>query len=41
MTMTIAVGLMSLFVLKSDIEAQFPGGLDGFREAYPFHGEDD
>ena len=39
--MTIAVGLMSLFVLKSDIEAQYPGGLEGFRQAYPFHGEDD
>ena len=39
--MTITVGLMSLFVLKSDIEAQYPGGLEGFGRAYPFHGEDD
>ena len=39
--MTITVGLMSLFVLKKDIEVQYPGGLEGFRRTYPFCGEDD
>ena len=39
--MTITVGLMSLFVLKDDVEAQYPGGLEGFRRTYPFCGEDD
>lgn len=39
--MTITVGLMSLFVLRNDVEAQYPGGLKGFRKTYPFCGEDD
>jgi len=41
MIMTLTVGLMSLFVLKNDIEAQYPGGLEGFRNRYPFRAEDD
>ncbi len=39
--MSLPVGLMSIFVLKSRVEARFAGGLQGFRETLQYFDEDD
>ena len=39
--MSLPVGLMSIFVLKSRVEACFVGGLEGFRERLKYLDEDE
>ncbi len=39
--MSLPVGLMNIFVLKSRVEARFVGGLEGFREQLQHYAEDD
>ena len=39
--MSLPVGLMNIFVLKSRVEADFVGGLEGFRDKLQCFAEDD